>query len=324
MEDLGNINITIRESGGGGGGGFIPGMGGGGGGQPGSGPGPVAALSGRTSGLFDKLQRVLGVTGELGSAIRSPSVAGFVGIGSSSSATAGALAGLTGAAALAFPAVIAVTGAIMAAKAALDVLSRASEYVADRIRELTRFSGSLMVATAQERLAQFQRQLADATVNGKAYAQVQVLETQANNAQAQAMLHLNAVIADMAALFQRLRLAFWQTVTPIISVLSTVNWRRVLEIANLFNPLYQVLRLTTATIQNLLQSLASVFQWLGSLPFIGSLSGVQSLAAFGQYLQQVLQWLQGIWQNTQPQQQRVGNVNAWFMDDVRAVTGRRY
>jgi hypothetical protein len=75
----------------------------------------------------------------------------------------------------------------------------------------------------------------------------------------------------------------------------------------------------------LLSAFQSVTQYLSGIPIIGSLPGVQNAAMFSNWLQSILQYLQGIWNNTAPQPTpTTGNLNQWFMGDVLAITGRRY
>jgi hypothetical protein len=344
MEDLGNINITIRDgasSGGGGGGGGQAGMGPSpsawrqviglgtrlptGGGAAATAPAVISNIATRTAGLFEKLQGALNITGELSGAIRSPSLAGLVNLGTASSSTGAALAGLSGALAIAAPVVLGVVAAVMAAKVALDLLRRASEYTAERIREVTRFSGALQVASARERLAEFQRQLRDATVNGAAYARVQNAATDASNVQAAAMTKLNGLIADAALLYERLRLQFWRVIDLLATIAQRVPWAQIFNLLTLLNPFVQYVKLMTAAFANAATVLNNIVQYLASIPIIGSLPGVQNALMISQFIQQVIQYLQGIWNNTMPQPQaQTGNLNQWFMGDVQAITGRRY
>ena len=343
MEDLGNINITIRD-------GVSGGGGGGGGGQAGMGPAPsawrqmigmgtrlptgggagssgasVSNVATRTAGLFQKLQNALNITGEVGSAVRSPSLSGLVSLGTASSQTGAALAGLTGALSIAAPIVLGVIAAVMAAKVALDLLRKASEYTAERIRDTTRYSGALQIATATERLAEFQRQLRDATVNGVAYARVQNATTIANNAQASAMTKLNGLIADAALIYQNLRLALWRVLDVLAQVAKVLPWRQIGNLVLNLNPLVWYVRAVSASLSGFLSALHSITQYLSSIPIIGSLPGVQNAAMFSNWLQSILQYLKGIWNNTAPQPTpTTGNLNQWFMGDVLAITGRRY
>jgi hypothetical protein len=336
MEDLGNINITIRDGAGGGA------SGGNGSGQPGMGPlvpsrwrqliglgtrlptstgagATEAAATTKMASLFDKLQQGLNVTGELGSAIRSPSVSGLLSLGQTSSATGSAIAGLGSAAAVAGPILIAVVGAVMLAKVAIEKLAQASEYVFSRIREVTRFSGQLQYATATERLAEFQRQLQDASINGAAYARVQQLQTVANDAQQKVMIRLNSIFASMAELFQRLRIAAYGLLDVVLSLLAKIPWRAIIT------AMQAALQAFVRFQQAILSAFQSIITTIQSIPLIGNLPSLTFAQGYLNFFQQVLALLQGILGNTTPQPQaKTGNLNAWFMGDVRAITGRAY
>jgi hypothetical protein len=295
------------------------------GGGAGSTAASVSNVATRTAGLFQKLQNALNITGEVSSAVRSPSLSGLVSLGTASSQTGAALAGLTGTLAIAAPIVLGVIAAVMAAKVALDLLRQASEYTAERIRDTTRYSGALQIATATERLAEFQRQLNDATVNGKAYAAVQNAATIANNAQAAAMTKLNGLIADAALIFERIRLTMWRVIDVFAQLAVRIPWRQVGNVALNLNPIIVYTRLWAQAMAALLSAFQSVTQYLSGIPIIGSLPGVQNAAMFSNWLQSILQYLQGIWNNTAPQPTpTTGNLNQWFMGDVLAITGRRY
>lgn len=299
MEDLGNINITIREQGGGGGGGggggLIPSGGGGGGGQPGMGPGRVPPPAGKPvaqqmTSLMEQLGKIAAIRGEVSGFLSMPSLGSFAALGTSATETGALLTGLSGTLALAAPVVLGVIAAAGGVVLGFKALSSAADVVERRISELTRYSGALMIATAQERLAAFQRQLADATTNGAAYAQAQHMATLAADAQASVMRDLNGVIALAATTFHAFRAAFFIVAKQFTSFIG-----RLTDLAKYLD------------------------LFMGAFRFAGGLAGF--LSYIYQAIKSVLNYLGIIVAATKP---ATGNVNAWFMADYQAITGRRY
>jgi len=338
MEDLGKINIEIRESGGGGGG-----VGGGGGGNMGGGPlavrggerglirinqavihinqaviqqmqqGMTRALTGAIGtarsaardrgsdagaapvplGRFDRFLQMLGrvetgsaIKSEMGAFIRSPSAGGLASLFGSSASTGRAVAAL-GAAAL--PVAIAL-GAVLVGVAALvvvyKVLQNSAERVAQKFNEIVRFSPAMMFASATERIAQFQRQIADANKNGAAYARAQQFATASANAQAAAMLHIDAVAAQLAEAWHRLTLIFWSAVKPIAEF---VEW------------LFKMIDVGKLLMSMLARGLGGIFGF-----------------AIEPLLQSIYAQTATIAKNTTPQGGAA--INNWYTADVAAMT----
>lgn len=322
MQDLGNINITIR---GGAQGGAT------GSGQPGGGPGflpssptapgrnlptpavspaavpsapgadPGEALGGAATPsvssfqmLMQRLQSGSAIKSEIGGFLRSPSLGGLAQLGEASSATGGALAELSGVLSAAGPIAIGVLAAVGSVIVTLKMLSAAAEMTARRIEETMRFSGVLQFQAGVEKFRQFERTLADLNRNGKLYAESQRLATMVNDAQAAATLQLNGIIAEAGMTWQKLELGFW-TMLELFG-----------KAVNMFK---SVMDMIGVTIEDMLLFAVS--------PITGPM-----LSWLKEPLMQILQYLGLINANTKPKPGAVG-INDWFMGDLAAMTRRK-
>lgn len=297
MENLGNINITIRDGAGGGGGGFIPG--GGGGGTPGGGPGPgssaplpppVRTMFERFQGLLQKFGNVSSMFGEVGGAIKVPSIANLTNLLAGSSGVATALAA-TGAAALPLAAVL--TGVVaggVALRLSFSALQWGAETVRRRFEELTRFSPAMMFASATERFAQLSRQMLDAQRNGMAYARAQAWATRATDEWAAVSRNLGKIAADLGAAFHALSYSVARILRGFTDMIALIY--SVIDVGKI--------------VLNAFTSVAGVF--------FGPVISAQ--------LKAIIQYLVAIASNTQPQ--RTAGINNWFLADVQAMTKRGY
>lgn len=240
--------------------------------------------------LMEQLGRIAAIRSEVGGFLSMPSLGSFAALGTTATETGAMLAGLTGTLAIAAPVFLGVLAAAGGVVVGFKMLSTAAEVVERRISDLTRFSGALMVATAQERLAAFQRQLADATQNGAAYAQSQRMATLASDAQAAVMRDLNGVIAMAATTFHAFRAAF-----------------------------FSVARQFTSFVGRLTDLAKYIDVFMGAFRMAGGLAGF--VAYIYQAIKSILNYLGIIIAANKP---AAGNVNAWFMADYQAITGRRY
>jgi hypothetical protein len=250
--------------------------------------------------LFGKMQRIGAgaeaggiVRGEVMGAIRSPSIASFTNLISESSATGKALAKLGAAAGpvgLALLGVVAVAAVLVAA---WKLLAAAADYVKRKFEEITRFSGAMMFASANERLRGFIRQMQDAQKNGAAYAKVQLAATAAEDARHRMMMSLNPIIADMAEAFHNLMESVYELLTPVA---------RLFEIINQYVNLGQLV--ATSILNTIGGMLVGPFA-----PILTLLLGIQGATAQTA-------------RNTAPA--NTATANAWFTSDVRAMTGRPY
>jgi len=337
MQDLGAININIREmgrvggaggaSGGGGsvgGGPRIPIPSGGGGGSSPTPPRAPAAGQTASSNTMAMLQKFFGGV-ETGSAIKSealgfitsPSASGLAGMLSSSGATGGTIAALGAAAA---PLVI-VAGGLLVVGAALyatwKMLGKASEIVLRRLEDIGRFSGAITAAQAGEYIAKFNRDLREAAVNGLAFARVQREATLAADAQSAVTLEINKLLAPMAILYQKIVKTLYQALLPMAKFIgmlgeAAMNLDRMTEQA-----------FGSGLFDLIATGVVSVIK--GALIGLMGPTGT-AIAAFGseilEGIKQILMWLGLISANTKPA--TTMGVNDWFLADVQAITRRSY
>lgn len=334
MEDLGNININIRDSSGGGAGGG--GGRGGGGGQAGGGPSvpprlvppipptpsttpPTPPTTGQMSlvnmaPMLDRLAKGMNIKDELMGFFRSPSVGGFQALMSTASETGTMLAGFSGALGAAVPIIGAAIAGIGIAVVALKAMSAAAEMIQARIREVMRFSGELAIAAARENLAQFSRQLREATENGHAYAAVQRQATAAADAANDVSIEWNRFLTMFAATWHNLVWIASKLALPFVKLLGLLGDAGVFvgELTeSIGNTVWNGTKVAVEGLaDSIINGLSMVFgfrdMWLWIKDAIAS----------------VLRWLGVIAKNTQPPSGN--NLNAWFMNDVQAITGRRY
>jgi hypothetical protein len=332
MEDLGHIDINIRELGGGGGGG---GGSAGGGGSPGGGPrlpripqppviapGAAQSLSG-----IEKVGKAGGVMDELSGFFSRPTASGFANLMSTSSATGEAMAGLGAAAGAAIPIIGAVVAAIAVGVLIFKALSAAAQKMAEVIQKLTRYSGELMQAVATERLREFQRQLDEAQENGKAYAMVQREATFAADATAAVTLQWNKVVAVGAIIFHRFTGVVMKMIYPITLLIG--------KLADMWLAVDSFSQSLIGDIQEGLRSLfdnyaTPISEWLdgvwndfrGMLGSFGDWLPTDIFSTLTGYVEKVLIYLGLIADNTK---KTSGNAaNDWFRADVIAMTGRKY
>jgi hypothetical protein len=317
MEDLGRILIDIKDSAGGGGGsagGGVPsgggasGSGAAGGGprtQPRLIPVPPAQTAtppvSRFQQFLSGVQTVSAAKGAFAGLVRSPSLGGFASAFSGSGAIGTALAALGPVAAVAGVAVAALAVTAIAAKVALDFMKRSADAIADRIREVTRYSGALMSAVAQERFAEFQRSLREAAVNGRLYAAVQREATRAGNATANMMIQWNRILSYAA-----------------------IAWHRMT--AALATAMERLLRFVNLGIDAMSRLLGTGGAKSGSDQPSYILYGISWLFGgfFGKLyvaLMAVLKYLKLIDDNTKPQNN--ASMNDWFRADVAAMVGNK-
>lgn len=316
MQDLGNINITIR----GGTQGGVTGSG-----QPGGGPGlvpsspsapgrmlptpavpppppplPTPGVPAGDSGaavappslfqrILQRLQTGSEIRGEIGQFVSSPSVGGLAQLGQASSTTGTALASLSRTIAAAGPIAIGVLAAVGAAVIGIKMLKAASEMTARRIEETMRFSGALQIGAGVERFREFQRTLADLNRNGAAYVQSQRLATMVNDAHSAAMTEMNGVIAEAGMMWQKMELAFWSFLNVLMKGVNGI--KNFLGIST-----EQMLLMTVNP------TIGSMYSWLK------------------EPLQKLVEYVAAIMGYSKPKPG--ANINDWFMGDLAAMTRR--
>ena len=327
MEDLGSININIRETGSGSaGGGPSGGGGGGGGGGAGGGPAPEPkkSESRKTYEMmqvaFARTQEFQGIRSEVGGFIRSPSVAGLADLLSASSQTGRAIAALgTGAAAA-----TAVVGGFVVVGALVygtfKLMQFAAERVARRLDEIARFSGAIISAQASEYMAQFARDIREASINGRRFAEVQRVATMVNDEAAAVQVELNKVYAELALSFQHLMLAFYKAIYPFarlagIAVELSEVFRRFVQNLLGINLLEASSTLIVSGLMGMLNGFLGPFSVFLS-PILTFMEDIVTM------IENALVYLGLIQKQTKPQGQ--GQINDWFTNDIRVMTRTRY
>jgi hypothetical protein len=241
------------------------------------------------------------IRGEVSSFLRAPSMGGLSSMFGSGGAVGGALGKLGAVGAAAAPVLAGVVVIAAGVAAALRGMKAAAEIVTQRMRELSRYSGAMMMAQAQERMRELQRAMADAAVNGRLYAAAQREATAAGDAQAKFMLEFNKIIAAAAVAWHRLMNALYSAMTPTLRAL------------NRFSAFLSQFAYRTDSEGNVsrtafggLMSAAVTPLWMQTLKLLWDIAKKLGL----------------IEDNTRPKQ--VQNPNDWFRADVMAITGRRY
>jgi len=319
-EDLGNININIRDasgSGGGGSGGGSSGGGSGGGGSSGGGPRIVvpkppplipdeAKKESLMSSIFGKLKIGQAISAEMKDLVTNPSISGFGELLTGTSTAGEALAGLG---AIALPATIAPAAVALAAAALykyFKLLQAASEAVAKRIQEVSKYSGYLMKAVALEQWAAIGRTLKEANANGKNYAQVQREMTRVANASLEISIAYNKVMSVGALIFNRLMLILLKSIEPFARL-----------IGKFADTVFKGFSNPSAAPIWLKPTLFAAL-----LPFAGILNWAVIIYKIGNLIEKALIYLGLISKNTAP---AIGSdVNDWFLADVYAMRGMKF
>ncbi len=331
MEDLGAININIRELGGGGGGAGNTGGGPSVAAQNAMGTASVpASLSrlqqsisgamGRIAGVVTQSQRAsqevvtvtnaafrslqqgrggtLGVAsqvkGELVSFFRAPSVGGFAQLTQQGSATSTVLRGLGRTGAIVGKALMGVAIVGSAAALAVGGLMAASRHVESRIADLGKFSGPILAAQMEQRVQQLQDQLTEASQNGAIYARAIRMQTVETRANAFFNRQLGYATSGLSAVFSVLKAALYGFLGVVTFIMTIPS------------------RLT-----------GMLVGWAS--PFLESLwdTAVPGSALYG--MKQILSYLGIITDHTKPRSEVDPNdINAWFQSDIAMMTGRRY
>lgn len=320
MEDLGNINITIRESRSGGGGG--PGMGGGGSGSAGGGPGavpppptsPAQQASAQAAGWRDRLSAILGGASQMGGLARSPSVSGFLEASASGSAVSQGLGAIAPSLASLTPIAAGVGLAFGLATKAVDFLRGAAEKTAQRISEVGRYSSEISNAMAMENIRRFQRNIREAAVNADVYSRAQRSATASADAWSGVETDLNRGMAGLSAIFQFLsRRAAAIIARPAAAFAGTALSTQD-AVDDLESGWERFSKGMHATLDYFVKT---NYQQFGT-GFWGQLA-----ATAIELLREIAMWCGITVENTKPKPP-MGRPNDWFMDDIRAMTGRPY
>jgi len=282
MQNLGNININIKDAS----------IGGGGNGSPGGGPQPRMPQQQQGMNIgFDRLLASLKTVtqsfGELGDFARGPTIGGMLQMLSASSATGSAIRSLGAASSVLLPVTAGLLAIVGGMSIGLGLLSASADMTARKITEVGRFSGEVAFASANERLAQFARTISDAEENGSKYARAQYFATAASDAQAEVMRGFNGAIAEASVIWSKLSIAFFRLLKPVSDLVGFL-------VTDFPNALQMMSATTDSTI----------------LKYIADL------------LLGIYNWVFGINQNTKPQPQTGRSVNRWYINDLEALIGR--
>lgn len=330
VEDLGNINITIRE--GMGGRGTSGNIGGGPSGgeqrqqksisdalskvlaahesqvrQMGTKVPPVAPGS---FAWVDRLVKAQQLREEITGFSRRPTAAGATALLQQGTQTRSMLMRLGTSAATAGMAMVAVGAVVGAAAMAIKGLQMASEHVASRIQTTWKFSPYTAAAMAEQRIAEVAVQLEEAARNGQQYASVIRAQTDELVAKARLDIQLARATSELSVAFSKLKIGVFDYLTVVLKISE-----RAREIAE-YTPIMVAGRYGAAFME---RSLLNVED--SGLTMIQSLR-LTILRMLGQNewaneLQNEL--MEEIVRNTR--KNNPATMNAWFEADIKAITG---
>ncbi len=349
MEDLGNINITIRDGAGGGGGG--------GSGNVGGGPNALAqramvlanqpiriaqavirvdqavitqfgesmqrSISGAVARAttqaapsssavapFGRLARFQELQAELMAFGQRPTLGSALSLVRSNTATSQAIAGM-GRAAMGVSTALVAVGAVGGTLAlALAGLQMASAHAASRIEEVWRFSSATTGAMAEQQIARFVNQIKEASANGAVYARAIRAQTESLDAYGKMQIELGKTTAELDIMFSRFKTSFFEVATGLLKFSETM---RTLAGYTPVGFIANIFRDIDAGNQKLGISMWQSFQF-----FITDLIGGKSAA------DKLLQsYMAEIARNTD--KDAGGDAaNEWFQADIKAMTGLPY
>jgi hypothetical protein len=334
VEDLGAININIRELGGGGGGG-------GGSGQTGGGPAFMARNALKTGDILGPLTRVqefvsnnMGritatltrsqqvgedvlfasrtallamqqdktkaagfastLRGELADFFRAPSIGGYARLTQEGTATSTTLKLLGSTGKVLNKALFGLSVVGSVASLALAGLRKATEHVASRIESVGKFSGAILAANVEQRVQQLRDQLQEAAENGDFYARSIRAQTLEMQANAYMNRQLGVMTSSLSTLFSVLKAAVYAVVGGL-----TAFFTLSIRLPDL------MAKMATPFMQRILDS------------------AIPGTSLYG--LRQILVYLGVISDNTKPKSAYdPHDINAWFQADILAMTGRTY
>lgn len=301
MEELGRIDINIRESGGGGGGGIGSGaIGGGpsprgGGGGAGGGAMPPAIPPQQQAALralpvmsqrMAYLSTSSSAMGQLRDFMRSPSVTGYAELFKRGGDVRTMMAGMGARGAALMPLLmkaVLVVGVVVAAVGAVAAvfyaLKKASDKVLETFERLYRYSPEMTLAKAEQNMARLMREMRVARAVGADTAQTVRSSIRADDAMARAYTEWSPILNGLARMYETMRMGFAWMIT---NAGKTMNF-----------------------IGRLLQPVVDVFRPLGDM--IG----------------EIIEWLKKLF-GIAEEDKRKPNVNEWVMSDIAAITGRPY
>ncbi len=331
MEDLGNINITIRE-----------GLGGrGSSGNVGGGPSgglpqrsqqemsqalqrvlssheaqvrrvttTQADVPAQTGSLIERLANAQRLREEIGGFARRPTLSGATQILQQGTQTRTMLARLGTAASTVGLAMLGIGAVVGTAAAAIKGLQMASEQVSERISETWKYSGSTAGAMAEQRITEFALKIREASQNGDLYARVIRAQTEEMIAKNRLDVQLARATSDMAVVFSKLKITLFDYLTTVLKVSEKAR-----EIAE-YTPIVMGGRFATRfmerTFLNVEDSGLTMIQSLRLtlLRMIGQNDAANALQ--NEYMDEIAR-------NTR--KNNPAAMNEWFEADIKAITG---
>lgn len=335
MEDLGNINITIREAIGGVG---ASGNVGGGPARRESADRDMAAEIGRlmeshqaqvenvtrqatqsgaqgilSPALLQKFVQQQDLQSEILGFLRRPSVSGATMLLRETSATQTMLKGL-GTAGVALGAGFVAIGAIAGTVTmALSGLRRASEHAASRIEETWRYSAATAAAMGDQQVRVMGATIKEVVANGQTYARTIQQQTAVSVAQIRFDTELAKTTNVLARTFGRLQVAAYDLGTQTLK--TNAAW-------NLLGPGGQAVRvaLEAADMPALKKTVANQLSFLQHVNV--ALTGAFGGEAAARKL--IISYLAQIDKNTKAKKDPMDIANEWFQADIKYLTGSRF
>jgi len=254
--------------------------------------GMTAAIKNSFSGLQERLTRLSSLRSELTEFITRPSIGAVSRLTAEGTTTSAMLQSLGKSGAVLGKALLAIGIVGSVAAVALKGLQMASEFTAERISEVGRYSGEVMLAQAEQQVAKLRNAMREAAENGRAYAASVRAQTTAQNAKA---------FSDRELGYQTAKLA--------------MAWEGLKTLA------YTYAGMKAAEYNAPQRAVESLIYWMMGQGTIDPFSGLT-----GTPLQEkTLDELKKIEGNTRPATQIDQNdINAWFQADIIAMTGARY
>lgn len=297
MEELGRIDINIRESAGVGGGG------GAGSGSIGGGPAPSGggvsliptpsrgSLAGLPS-ISPRLQSAItssSAVNQLRDFLRTPTIAGYADLFKRGGDVRKMLAGMGSVGVRLLPMIMAATAAIGVVVAVVGVLAagfallkKASDRVMERFESIYRYSPEMTIAKAQQNIAKLLRDISEAQATGKMTAGVVAAGISADDAMSRAYIEWAPLLHGMAKVFEFIR---WQMGAVLAFYGKLFNY-----LGSFFRPIYNMLRPIGDAIIAIQEAMLNYF-------------GIQL-------------------SRTQPA--NLSQANQWVLADLKAMTGRAY
>ncbi len=332
MEDLGNINITIREAvGGRGGSGNV-------GGGPARPEPPIAqqvaqavqqgqqaqqaALNAgkqppiNPQAMFARIDRIVGrqdVSSEIMNFLRRPSFAGATGLLREGTATRSMLQGLGKTGFAISGAFLAVGAAAGAVTLALTAFKMAANHVASRIDETWRYSMAQAGAIAEQQVMKVAMLAKEAAENGQRYAEVIRAQTRLEQEKARLNITVGKATAGITEDFYTSLRIMLKEVNGLVS--DTQQVRKDASGFMDYVPAYMLTSFLSSSVREIDESGLTMLQSLrlSMLRFFGQEELANDLQ--NQYMEDIVK-------NTR--KDVITEANEWFQADIQYLTGQRF